>query len=87
MLPKDAIRKNDNHLAEGAHTGHFHAAVADSAAVYELPGQDVLVLDAPEGTPVTHQEHNVVEVPAGQHDVSRVLEYDHFAEEARVVRD
>lgn len=93
-LPKDAKRLNHNHLAEGEATGHFHAVTAQDAVLYEH--SDGIVLDAPSGTPATHQEHNTVLVPGdrihedqipGLWDKSTVQEFDHFAEEARDVVD
>lgn len=84
-IPKGAKRAKNNHLAEGEATGHFHAATALDAVVYDLP--EGLVLAAPSGTPLTHQEHNTILVPPGEYDRSIVQEYDHFTEEARSVVD
>jgi hypothetical protein len=84
-IPKTATRKPNNHLAEGEATGHFHAATAADVALFEYDGG--LILQAPTGTPVTHQEHNTVLVPPGLYDRSIVQEYDHFSEEAREVVD
>lgn len=93
-LPKGTKRKTNNHLAEGEATGHFHAATAIDAEVYEHAGG--IILSAPSGTPVEHQEHATVTVPGdrihedqipGQWDRSIVQEFDHFAEEAREVVD
>ena len=84
-IPAGAKRKTNKHLAEGEATGHFHAATAPDAAVYEYEGG--LMLAAPSGTEVTHQEHNTVLVPPGDYDRSIVQEYDHFTEEARQVVD
>ncbi len=86
-IPKGAKRKENNHLAEGEATGHFHAAIAPDAVVYEIPDSLALILEAPSGTEVTHQEHNTVMVPPGIHDRFIVQEYDHFTEEARAVVD
>jgi hypothetical protein len=69
-------------LAQGEHTGHFHEAHGEGVALY-----DDGVLEAPHGVEVTHQEHNSVTRPPGIYDKSGVVEYDHFAEEARVVVD
>ena len=45
QIPKGAKQRPNNHLAEGEATGHFHAAVADDARVYDLPGiPDTLAL-------------------------------------------
>jgi len=46
-----------------------------------------LYLRAPTGTAVSHQEHETVVLPAGDYEIARVEEYDHFAEEARQVAD
>jgi hypothetical protein len=53
--------------------------------VYEHAGG--LMLAAPSGTSVTHQEHATVLVPPGNYDRSIVQEFDHFTEEAREVVD
>ena len=84
-IPKGATRAPNNHLAEGEATGHYHAATASDAAVYEFDGG--LMLAAPSGTEVTHQEHNTVLVPPGVWDRSIVQEFDHFLEETREVVD
>lgn len=85
LIPRGAKRVAHNHLAEGEATGHFHAATSPTASLYELDGG--LLLAAPEGTEVTHQEHETVLVPPGSYDRSIVKEYDHFAEEAQNVVD
>jgi len=85
LVPKGAKRQSNNHLAEGEATGHYHAATAPDVELYEFEGG--LILAAPSGTEVTHQEHAAVLVPPGVYDRSIVREYDHFAEEARQVVD
>lgn len=72
-------------LAEGEVTGHFHAATAKSAALYDDNGR--IVLDAPRGTKVVHQEHKPIAVPPGQYERLIVQEFDPFEEEVRDVRD
>jgi len=72
-------------LAEGEATGHFHAATAKSASLYE--DGDKIVLDAPRGTKVTHQQHGTVAIPPGEYDRLIVQEFDPFEEEIRSVRD
>ncbi len=86
-LPKINGKKLDHKMiALGEATGHHHSATADSASLWELDG-GLMVLDAPDGTDVTHQEHNTISLPPGQYDRHIVVEYDHFAEESREVRD
>lgn len=72
-------------LAEGEVTGHYHAATAKTATLYDDGGS--IVLDAPNGTKVTHQEHGTIAVPPGQYDRLIVQEFDPFEEEVRSVRD
>jgi hypothetical protein len=84
-VPDGATRLPHNHLAEGEATGHYHAATAPDVSLYEHAGG--ILLDAPSGTPVTHQEHKTVMVPPGVYDRSIVQEFDHLAEEARAVVD
>lgn len=69
-------------LAHGEVTGHYHEAQGDGVALF-----DDGVLEAPHGATVTHQEHAPITLPPGIYDRSIVLEYDHFAEEARHVAD
>jgi len=84
-IPAGAKLRGDHHLAEGEVTGHYHEACGADVAVFEH--EDQLYLDAPQACRITHQEHHPVDVPAGSYIVSRVREYDHFAEEARIVVD
>ena len=72
-------------LAFGEATGHLHRATAKSATVYDDDG--AIVLDAPRGTKITHQEHRTIAVPPGQYDRLLVQEFDPFEEEIRAVRD
>jgi hypothetical protein len=76
-------------LAEGEVTGHSHTISAPDAKMFETTMGNamdfLLLLDSP--TTIRHQEHKAIKVPAGKWKVRRVKEYDHFAEEARVVRD
>ena len=82
-IPANAKKLDHLILADGEVTGHAHRAA--TGTLYEVGG--ALVLDAPENTPITHEEHRVLAPPARESDVSRVREYDHAAEEARPVSD
>ena len=76
---------NHKRLAEGEVTGHYHAATAESATLYG--DDDAMLLDAPDGTDVTHQEHATVSIPPGEYDRLIVQEFDPFEEEVRSVLD
>ena len=84
-IPKDAKRKSNNHLADGEVSGHYHEAQGEGVAVMEA--DDKLFLSAINGCKVVHQEHKTIEVPAGDYEVRKVQEYDHFLEASRAVRD
>ncbi len=91
-IPKSATKltpdQHKNTLAEGEFTGHAHRAngPVDMFKQDNAPDGDVF-MSVPKRITVTHEEHKPVTLPAGMYKVSRVREYDHFAEEARVVRD
>jgi hypothetical protein len=85
-IPPTANRLSHKTLAEGEATGHHHVAVAEDVTLYATK-DGRLVMDAPSGTTIKHEEHGAVEVPSGIWEVGRVQEYDHFAEEARNVQD
>ena len=75
------------HLAEGEMTGHFHESTKADSRLLREDGSDVLTLEAPTGTEVTHQEHNTIALPPGNYAVHIVKEFDHLKEEARRVMD
>jgi len=85
MIPKNTKKKNNNHLAEGETTGHYHEAVGTEVEVGE-EGKN-LFLSAPEGCEIIHQEHHRIAIPAGDYIVEKVKEFDHSEQEIRQVRD
>jgi hypothetical protein len=80
------MKLNHRRLAEGEVTGHYHEATGAGVSLWDTGG-GTLVLDAPQGSTVTHQEHHPLSVPPGRFERRIVQEFDHFAEEARSVRD
>lgn len=68
-------------LASGEVTGHAHRVAVD---VYERE-DGLRELVGP--TPITHEEHGEIALPAGDLVSGVGREYDHFLEEAREVRD
>ena len=84
--------KDNFTLALGEATGHHHT-------ITEIPkGMDVKLYEDTQGTlylkvrgndtvGLTHQEHDKVDIPAGDYEVGIVQEFDPFAEEARRVQD
>lgn len=71
-------------LAEGEVTGHAH--MLDKADVFELEN-GLRSFNAKSKNTLTHEEHKPIEIPAGKYISGKVLEYDHFSEEAKEVQD
>jgi len=80
--------KKLNHLtlAKGESTGHHHTITEGDAELYEHEGTLYLKVNSEEAT-LTHQEHDTVVIPKGDYQIDVVREYDHWAEEAKSVRD
>jgi len=73
-------------LVEGESTGHAHVIEdIEGCEIYEKDG--VMYISASREVSLTHEEHNVVKIPAGSWEVGIVQEYDPFDEELRNVRD
>lgn len=73
-------------LADGEATGHAHAVEVTPAVEMFEHGND-LYLSASKPVTVTHEEHNAITIDPGVYKIGKVLEYDHFEEEAREVID
>ena len=88
-LPVGGEKKETDVIVEGEFTGHAHRidrrADQLSAFLYLVAG--TLYLKNLEMCRVVHEEHNTVELPPGVWQIGRVREYDHFGEEAKMVRD
>ena len=87
-LPADAHLAGEGILARGEATGHAHRLdAATDGLLYETSDGRLFLRVGPQGARITHEEHRPVVVPQGEYVIGRVREYDHFAEEARQVRD
>lgn len=75
-------------LALGEATGHKHEVFGDGVALYESDRNGILLLEAPQGGEIRHEEHHAQAVQFhGLNERLLVQEYDHFLEEARNVAD
>lgn len=72
-------------LAEGEATGHAHKL--QYSDVYEVSPTLRTFIVYRDDEMVTHEEHKPISIPKGEMNAGRVLEYDHFEEEARQVVD
>lgn len=72
-------------LAEGEVTGHCHM-LEKGVNVYEREdGVKEFKLD--KSTKLNHQEHKVIELPAGEYFSDQIVETDHLTDEIRRVAD
>jgi hypothetical protein len=84
-IPEGANLVNTRVLREGEATGHAHRATGEGVQLFLDGG--TLYMRVPSGTEVVHEEHKTLTVPPGVYEIGAVREYDHFAEESRVVLD
>lgn len=85
-LKRVQSRNGENVLAEGEVTGHYHGIDDGTTALLE-DGSGSRYLSVNMASVLTHQEHKPITLPPGAYSVRQVMEYDHFAEEARKVQD
>lgn len=90
-LPTNARRKEGRAiLAYGEATGHLHEVIGGGVELYE-EGDVMYVVVHNNDAMLTHQEHHaqtLAPTPDGYAWRRRIVrEYDHFAEEARQVKD
>lgn len=72
VRPTEARVRTDRTLALGEATGHHHTL--EAGVVYgEMAGVQWIVVDEP--TELTHQEHAMVVIPPGEHEVRIQREY------------
>ena len=87
QIPAHARRTAERVLARGEVTGHAHRLLETSdVEVYEHEGTLFLRVGS-SGATISHEEHGMGRIAPGEYRVGRQQEYDHFAEEARSVRD
>ena len=86
-LPENLKLKNNNIVAVGEVTGHYHEVIGSNVETfYDEFGNLFLNVNCDDAI-ISHQEHKHFNIPLGIYEIGIVREYDHFAEEARMVRD
>jgi len=85
-IPKNAKIMDRRIIAEGETTGHKHQ-LEDLEKAQLLQIDSLLFLDVLEETRIIHEEHNPVTLPPGTYEVGFVMEYDHFEEETKRIKD
>ena len=80
------LKTHNGVIAEGETTGHAHRVDLTNVDVF-VADDGTLYCQAKEEFTITHEEHKTITLPKGNYKVRRVQEFDHFAEEARSVKD
>jgi len=73
-------------LADGEHTGHAHRLQTKVAEVWER-SDGVRIFDLPVATPLQHEEHKTITLPARKYNSDIVREFDPFEDVIRRVQD
>ena len=81
----DAIPTEAKVVENGVIVSGTNDHTVRGGAVYKQG--DEMFVKAAAGTVVVHPEHKEIVLPEGDYVARIVMEYDHFAEEARQVRD
>lgn len=74
-------------IRDGEATGHHHRIVGTDFELYQAEGEQVIARILSGDCRIVHEEHKSIDLPAGDYLFSPTVEYDHFAERARMVRD
>ena len=74
-------------LAEGETHNHCHAIADIESATLYIDEKGIKYLDVTSPVTLVHEEHSPITIDIGQYEIGIVQEYDHFAMEARDVRD
>lgn len=82
-IPSEAKVRNSNIILEGETTGHAHRVSGGS--ILEVGEQ--MYVAVPDAGAVTHEEHNRIELPAGNYRVIRQREYRPYDRAVRAVID
>jgi hypothetical protein len=82
-IPEGVVQRKTGIILEGTATGHSH--VLNGGLVFEK--DDAIYLQAGDSATVTHEEHNLINLPEGRYSVTRQREYDPYAQVIRNVLD
>ena len=83
QIPQDVKLVSSNIILEGTLTGHAHRL--NGGQIFGKEG--TVYLSVPESGTLTHEEHNTINLPAGNYIVIRQREFDPFEEAVRYVQD
>lgn len=86
-LPDDCKKLGHLVLAEGEVTGHKHEVLPQGNLIKLVEKDGQMFVKSKVDFKVKHDEHGTIEIPDGIYKVRKVREYNHFAEEAREVKD
>jgi hypothetical protein len=82
-IPRSAVPEEGNILEFGEESGHAHRLDGEAIQIYDNRN----LLEVTEPTPLVHEEHNTIMLPAGNYQVVRQQEYNPYKRAARAVLD
>lgn len=85
-LPTDCKTINTDIVREGEATGHAHRIIGTDFQLCQQ-GQLILARIMSGDCAIVHEEHKTIKLPQGNYAFSPTVEYDHFTERSRMVRD
>jgi hypothetical protein len=86
VIPVGAKKRESGIIREGETTGHAHKVVGSDFEVLQL-GSRIFARILSGDCQIVHEEHKPINLPVGDYEFFPTHEYDHFAEEARYLRD
>lgn len=87
---RDKLKEVDGGVvAEGEALGHKHRIIGTEFKLHNVVGLvNVLFAEiTSDDCRIVHEEHGTIDLPVGDYMFSPTIEYDHFAERSRQVRD
>jgi hypothetical protein len=82
-LPADLKLRKNTIILYGEVTGHKHQLLKGKV----LDGKDLIYLSLAKDSAIVHEEHNTINLKAGNYAVLRTREYDYSAKKVREVMD
>ena len=76
-IPMGGNKRKNGIILAGEATGHHHR-IGGNSAVLDYPDEKVFVEVNSPTAPLTHEEHNRIDIPAGKYRVIRQREYDPY---------
>lgn len=84
-LPKCCKSLKTRDIERSQTTGHAHKLSGGDCSIKSKDNKKFILVKRQ--TVLKHEEHKPIKIPKGIYEIRKVVEYDHFTEEARQVQD